>query len=130
MKIIIAGSRHAPFEIYHVLPKIIELSGFNITEVVCGMARGMDTWGRKWAVLNGVAVKDFPADWKNEGKAAGPVRNMQMGDYADGLIAAIWDGSRGTAHMIRYMEQLRKPAFIVYDWDKSQPDVIHQWKPS
>lgn len=45
-------------------------------------------------------MKRFPADWGKYGKSAGVLRNKQMAEYADGLIA-FWDGkSRGTANMI------------------------------
>ena len=41
-----------------------------------------------------------PADWDKHGKAAGPIRNAEMAEVADALIA-FWDGqSRGTANMI------------------------------
>lgn len=43
---------------------------------------------------------EFPADWNAHGKAAGPIRNQQMAQEADVLIA-FWDGkSRGTKDMI------------------------------
>ena len=42
----------------------------------------------------------FPADWEHHGKAAGPIRNAEMAEVADALIA-FWDGqSRGTKSMI------------------------------
>ncbi len=116
MKIIIAGSRHAPFSIYAAIPEIVRNSGFEITEVVCGEASGMDTWGKEWAYANGIPVRSFPAEWKLYGKGAGPIRNAEMGDYADGLIAAQWDNSRGTANMIQYMMNLNKPCYVVYNW--------------
>lgn len=100
MKTIIAGSRTVPS--YEMAADAIEASGFSeqITEVVCGEARGADTMGATWADLSGIPVKRFPADWKANGKAAGPIRNRQMADYADALIA-VWDGaSRGTRNMI------------------------------
>ncbi len=78
-------------------------------EIVSGRAKGPDTFGEWWAlVLNGGNIKFFPADWKL-GSKAGFIRNEQMGDYADALIA-FWDGkSRGTKHMIEYMMKLGKP---------------------
>ncbi len=73
-----------------------------MTEVVSGCARGVDKLGEKLGDSLGLPVKRFPTDWKTYPKAAGPIRNKQMGDYADALIA-IWDGkSTGTKHMIDY----------------------------
>ena len=41
-----------------------------------------------------------PADWNRLGRAAGPIRNEEMAEVSDALIA-FWDGkSRGTKSMI------------------------------
>lgn len=77
-------------------------------EIVSGRAKGPDTFGEWWALSHGSSIKFFPADWKL-GPKAGFIRNEQMGDYADALIA-FWDGkSGGTKHMIEYMMKLGKP---------------------
>ena len=53
-------------------------------------------------------------DWNKHGKAAGPIRNRQMAEYADCLIA-VWDGkSRGTKNMIDEMNKLMKPVFLIW----------------
>lgn len=115
MKVIIAGSRHMPFSSFPLIGQAVAKSGYNITEVVCGMARGADQLGGKWAYQNGIAVKKFPADWDTHGKAAGPIRNAEMAAYADAAIIFIWDGSRGSADMDRKMRNLKKPSFVVYN---------------
>jgi len=71
-----------------------------MTDVVSVGAAGVDSLGERWARENGIPVKRSPADWKAHGRAAGPIRNRQMVEYADALIA-LWDGtSRGAANMI------------------------------
>jgi hypothetical protein len=86
--------------------------GNNVSEIVCGKARGADTFGENWGRANGLDISEFPADWKRHGKGAGPKRNMLMGDYAD-MLLAFWDGkSRGTKHMIDYMRKLGKPVMV------------------
>jgi len=98
MKVIIAGGREAtnPEDLLEAL-YVTEL---DITEVVCGGAKGADTLGRLWAKQNNIDVKMFPANWNKFGKSAGYKRNVEMAEYADALIA-LWDGkSRGTKHMI------------------------------
>jgi len=100
MKVIIAGSREITNKelVFHIL----DSNKSHITEVVCGMARGIDLFGKEWAIKNNIPVAEFPADWKGLGRKAGPIRNCQMAEYADALIA-IWDGnSKGTKHMIDY----------------------------
>ncbi len=109
MKTIIAGSRD--IEDYAEVVKGIEGAGFLITEVVSGKARGVDSLGERWAIENFKPVKEFPANWEMHGKAAGPIRNREMANYAEALIA-IFDGkSPGTKNMI---ELARNNNLIVY----------------
>lgn len=115
MKVIIAGSRHMPFSMYPLIQQAVDKSGFNITEVVCGMARGADMFGAKWAYENKIPVKKFPADWDKHRKAAGYIRNAEMAQYADAAIIFIWDGSSGSVDMDRKMRSLKKPSFVVYN---------------
>lgn len=112
MKTIIAGSR--TITDLRLVEAVIEQSGFEITEVVCGGAKGVDDLGRKWAGNgNRIPVKMFPADWITYGRSAGHIRNTQMADYADALIA-VWDGSsRGTKHMIN---TAKKKGLKVFVW--------------
>lgn len=122
MKLIIAGSRH--FDKNKVL-SIIESSidffdlGTSLTEIVHGAAEGVDsaaidfyeTHFDGYQLLYG--IRKFPADWKTHGKAAGPIRNRQMAEYADALLL-IWDGkSRGSANMKKEMEKLNKPIYEI-----------------
>ena len=73
---------------------------YDIDTVVCGMALGVDTFGLNWGKNNGLSVDEYPADWKQYGRRAGFIRNMEMAYNADMLIA-FWDGrSRGTKDMI------------------------------
>lgn len=115
MKVIIAGSR-AIVSTKEIRIAIAE-SGFKITEVVCGMARGVDRLGWRWAEHNKIPVKAMPAKWFDDmggyyNRAAGRERNRQMAEYADALIA-VWDGdSTGTAHMIETMRKMGKEVFV------------------
>lgn len=98
MKVIIAGSRNIID--YGELVAALKESGFDITEVVCGCAKGADELGLIWGTNNDIPVKRMPAQWQH-GRSAGPQRNVEMARYADALIA-LWDGqSSGTAHMIK-----------------------------
>ena len=71
-----------------------------IAEVVSGGARGVDKAGELWAASVDLPVVQFLPDWDKLGKRAGLVRNIQMAEYAEALIA-VWDeSSTGTLHMI------------------------------
>lgn len=110
MKIIIAGSRNINNR--GAVGRAIASCPFTITEVVSGTARGVDSIAESIAATKGYPVKLFPADWDKYGKPAGAIRNKQMAEYADALIA-IWDGqSKGTRNMIETMNQTGKPVFL------------------
>ena len=85
-----------------------------ITELITGTAKGVD----QVAYLlkdryEHITLKEFPADWDTHGKAAGPIRNAQMAEYADVLVI-VWDGeSRGSASMKREMMKRDKPIYEV-----------------
>ena len=65
-----------------------------------GHASGADSLGEKFAADHNLQCELYPADWDKHGKAAGPIRNAEMAEVADALIA-FWDGqSRGTKSMI------------------------------
>lgn len=104
MRVVIAGSRS--INDYETVKKAIETSSFTITEVVSGGARGVDQLGERYAKENNLPIKQFIPNWFI-GKYAGIIRNAEMAEYADALIA-VYDGvSRGTANMIKNAE-LRK----------------------
>lgn len=114
-KVIIAGGRD--FKNYEYLSRKCDyyLIGKDRDEiqVVCGCARGADELGRDYAEDRDIDVKLFPADWDKYGKSAGIIRNKQMAEYADALIA-FWDTkSKGTANMITLMRDMGKPVRIV-----------------
>lgn len=98
MKTIIAGSRNIID--YHLVDKAVKESKFNITEIVSGGAKGVDSLGEKYGYLNGISIKVFPADWESYGRKAGIMRNQEMSCYAEALIL-VWDGnSPGSANML------------------------------
>lgn len=105
MKTIIAGSRDISYECFIAcLIRLLPYLTDEITEVVSGEARGVDTFGKEWGRSNGIRVEPFPANWDKYRGAkpnpAGFIRNEEMAKYADCLIA-IWNGeSGGTADMI------------------------------
>jgi hypothetical protein len=77
------------------------------TELACGMARGGDMIGYEAAKKLSIPIKEFWADWRRYGRAAGIIRNGDMGRYARYLVAL--PGGKGTDHMIKFMQSLDKP---------------------
>lgn len=102
MKCIIAGSRSfvdANFA-FNMLDEIHAREP--ITEVVSGKANGADHIGERWAKIHNIPVKEFPADWKKYGKAAGCIRNHEMGDYAQAAVIFWQNESPGSKDMHDY----------------------------
>ena len=113
MKYIIAGGRD--FSNRAILEKVCN-SFTDIDTVISGCAQGADTIGAEWAAKKGITLQTFPAYWDVYGKSAGFIRNAEMGEEADALIA-FWNGkSKGTAHMIKTMKRNNKP-YWVYDYN-------------
>ncbi len=100
-RVIIAGGRD--FNDYSLLKTTMDKLLANITDeitVLCGQAKGADTLGEQYAKEMGYAVSYYPANWERYGKYAGYLRNEQMAQNADALVA-FWDGkSHGTKHML------------------------------
>jgi len=115
-RVIIAGGRD--FKNYDYLKECCDKALSNQTDIVivCGMAKGSDLMGYRYAKERGYEIAEFPADWDNfdveqcvikttkddkkYNSLAGHNRNRLMSEDADALIA-FWDGkSTGTANMI------------------------------
>lgn len=111
MKVVIAGGRDLQVP-DSTITHAMEASGFRPLEIVSGACRGVDLCGERWAVANGLPIARFP--YRRElGRAGGPVRNREMAEYGDALLAFPGAGdSRGTWNMIRCMIDTRKPVFV------------------
>ena len=81
--------------------------------IISGCARGADTLGVRYASENIFDVDKYPADWDKYGKKAGYMRNVEMAENADALIA-FWDGkSKGTKHMIDIATERNLPIRVI-----------------
>lgn len=111
MRVIIAGSR--TIKDPAVVNAAVRDSGFTVTEVVSGAARGVDTLGEWWGLFHGIPVKPFYPRWDELGKRAGFVRNLEMAEYAEALVAISSQNSPGTAHMIKAARKRGLKVFVV-----------------
>lgn len=74
-----------------------------IGTLIHGAASGADTLACQWANSRNVFSVGCMADWKRNGKAAGPIRNAIMLTWnPDGVVA--FPGGSGTADMKRQAE--------------------------
>lgn len=109
MKLLVCGSRTAKdsealwLNLDQIAPK----------EIIHGGAQGADALAHAWARDHNVFVTVIRPDWNTHGKAAGPIRNRQMVDVCDEVLA-LWDGhSRGTQSTIEYARKVGKPVRII-----------------
>jgi len=101
VRVAVIGSRGLTVELGEYLPA-------ETTEIVSGGAKGVDTSAREYAQRNGIRLTEFLPDYKKYGRAAPLKRNIQIIEYAD-IVLAFWDGSsRGTFHVIKNCEKLKK----------------------
>lgn len=98
LRTIIAGSRNC--NNYDDLLNAIEEIGWCPSVVISGTANGVDEMGERWAIEHDIPLEKYPAQWEKYGKQAGYLRNKQMAENAEALLA-LWNGkSKGTKHMI------------------------------
>lgn len=118
MKCIIAGSRtltNTHF-ILSIIEALIQEHSLQITEVVSGTAKGVDSIGEEWAKKNNIPIKPFKPDWEILGKKAGIIRNERMAEYGEALLAIVdlRGPSTGTRHMIEAAKARNLPVYVKY----------------
>lgn len=115
MRVIVAGSR--TITSYDLVRAVVDQSGFlhveGPHEVLSGHARGVDQLAERYAREYNYTLRIIPAQWERYGRQAGFIRNEEMADNADALVA-IWDGkSRGTKHMIDTAKRKGLKVFVL-----------------
>ena len=118
MRVIITGSRdwNDPQGIENMLEMLPRSA-----VILQGMCRGADLMARDMAKKLGYKVEDFPADWENEGRAAGPIRNKWMLDSGCDLVIAFHYAlgtSKGTKDMVRKAVAADVPVIYYPFWSK------------
>lgn len=106
-RLAIVGSRTCPpIDITPFLPFVPDT-------IVSGGALGADTYAREYAIKNNIPIVEFLPDYKKHGRSAPIIRNIQIVENCDFLLA-FWDGtSRGTKFTTDYAEKHGVPYKIV-----------------
>lgn len=108
MKVIVAGGRE--FDNYELMCTTLDYYFKDLDKkdlvIVSGRANGADKLGERYAREHFINVECYGADWKKYGNAAGPIRNRQMAENADALVAYHDGKSRGTKNMIETATEL------------------------
>ena len=106
MKIAIVGSRNV---------SVSDIGRYisNAKEIVSGGAVGVDCCASEYAKENGIRLTEFLPQYERYGRAAPIVRNKEIVDYSDKIIA-FWNGtSKGTLSVIKYAQKIGKPCDII-----------------
>jgi len=83
------------------------------SRVVSGGARGADSLAAAYARERGLPLTELLPDWQRLKRRAGLVRNVDIVERAE-VVLAFWDGrSTGTAHTIRTARDKRKRCIVV-----------------
>ncbi len=111
MKIAIVGSRDfKPLDRVRDYVKALPAGSI----VISGGARGVDSAAEEAAKEAHLTTFIFPADWNQFGKRAGYLRNIDIVNAADKVVA-FWDRtSRGTKHSMDLAVKAGKPLEVVY----------------
>lgn len=106
MKIAIIGSRN-------VTVKNMEEYAHQADEIVSGGAKGVDACAAAYAREHGIKLTEILPEYERYGRAAPIVRNREIVDYADEVVA-FWDGkSKGTLSVINYAKKANKKCLVV-----------------
>lgn len=111
MKTAVIGSR--TFDNYEQLKTILDNMGDKPTEIISGGANGADALAERYAQENNLPLTIHLANWQAYGRAAGPIRNKQLIEDCEQVVA-MWDGqSKGTPHSIKIAQKLNRPTKLV-----------------
>lgn len=110
---VVAGSRSIKD------PRIVEQaiidSGFKISDIVSGLAKGVDILGWNWAKMHNIPTQDFKVtkeEWAAS-LAAGHIRNGKMEKVSKQGILLIQGNSSGSEGMLSLLKKANKPVHVV-----------------
>ena len=89
-----------------------------VGQVVHGGDIGVDTLTEQWAKNNNIESIIFPPNYEVYGKRAPLVRDKEMVEYAD-LVIAFYDGqSHGTKYVIDYCKDIGRKCIVhlIEEW--------------
>lgn len=107
MKVAVIGSRNLKVDnLGDYLPE-------STTEIVSGGAKGIDTSAKNYALAHNIPLTEFLPQYDKYKRGAPLIRNVQIANHAD-TVLAFWDGkSRGTKFVIGYCKNMKIPIKII-----------------
>lgn len=114
MKLAIVGSRN--FTDYDLMCSYIS-SKFDLSDIdtiVSGGAKGADALAERFAHEYNLLLHVKKAEWSKYGRAAGPMRNKQIIEECDAVVAFPTVSSKGTLNSINLAKKLGKRLEVMY----------------
>ena len=114
MKVGVVGSRS--FRDYRRMVEELDALDLSVADEIVsgGCGTGADYLAEQYSRYRKHPLKVFKAEWNKYGKAAGPIRNLELIKYCDRVVV-FWDGSsRGSADVIARCLELKKEFSIVF----------------
>jgi hypothetical protein len=115
MRLLVSGDRNWEWENRHII--LQEIKDLSPAIIIHGGARGVDYIAGKVGDFLNIETIVYPAEWDTYGKAAGPIRNLQMikegkPDFILGFHTDI-ENSKGTKHMINQAIRYKIPYKLI-----------------
>lgn len=107
MKVLVCGGRR--YRDFTRAWAVLDALNPKPTLIIHGDASGADQLADKWAQLRQVAVRRYPADWTELGRAAGPIRNQEMLETEKPDLLVAFPGGPGTADMVSRAKEAGVP---------------------
>lgn len=106
-RLAIVGSRDCPpIDITPHLPFVPDT-------IVSGGAKGVDTYAKEYAIKNNIPIVEYLPQYGKYGRQAPIMRNIQIVENCDFLLA-FWNGkSRGTKFTVDYAIKRKVPYKVV-----------------
>lgn len=112
MKIAIIGSREpGNINFAKELEKRINIQSGDT--IISGGAKGIDSLAAEYATAHGLALVEIRPNYAKNGRGATFIRNCEIVDNAD-MVVAFWNGtSKGTKYTIDYANKKGVTALII-----------------
>lgn len=109
MRLAVCGGRN--FKNWKLLEMTLNIvyKTYNIKCLIHGGATGADRMAGHWADQRNIPTLPIPADWKGNGRSAGPKRNSEIIRVGRPDLLIAFPGGKGTADMIKKAERAGIP---------------------
>lgn len=114
MKLAIVGTRNPNINYSDWEKLLLEKINMDRVElIVSGGAKGIDTYAKIFAARHKIPLMEYLPQYDKYGRNAPLVRNRQIMQEANFVVAFPSGDSRGTFHAIKEAEKLNRDVFIV-----------------